>query len=197
MTVPDLQLAPVPDPNGWTSKLLVAALVMTAIGAAVYFLNPRKTADVKVEKVAIFAPHTVFEEAPGDGHVMGTPAQFEDDVYVVATVAITDRLRLPVSFDSTSASMTNSSGEMLNATVVSTIDLPRLEQTFPQVTSLVSEAGVPPLRPDDVIAPGTTRTGTVVLLFPQINQQAWNSRQSAKLTLVLGHGAAPITVNLP
>lgn len=195
--MPDLQLAPPQDHNRLIPKLALAAVVTAAIAAAVYFLNPGRTAELKVQNVAIFAPHTVSNPAPGDGHVMGTPAESEDDVYVVATLAITDKLSVPLFLDSTSATMTTSSGGTLEATVVSPIDLPRLEETFPQITQLVSPPAAAPLRFENSIAPGATRISTVVLLFPQINEQAWRSKRSATVTIRMAHDTAHLTVPLP
>ena len=46
-TMPDLQLTSPQDHNRLIPKLALAAVVMAAVGAAVYFLNPRKTAEVR------------------------------------------------------------------------------------------------------------------------------------------------------
>ncbi|MGA8940661.1 MAG: hypothetical protein WB439_15975 [Acidobacteriaceae bacterium] len=196
MPAPDLQLSSPQDHNRLIPKLVLAALVMAAIGAAVYFLNPRRAAAVKVQNVAVFAPHTVSNAVAGDGHVMGTPPESEDDVYVVATLALTDKLSLPLYFDSTSATMTTSDGRTLAATVISPTDIPRLEETFPQITPLMSSPATAPFRFEDSIAPGAARVGTVVLLFPQINEQLWRSKQSATLTIRMAHDAATLTVPL-
>ncbi len=167
----DLQIAPPPDPNPLIPKLLIAGAVMILIGAGAYLLNPRKTAEITVLKTDIFAPHTEFKQMPGDGQIIGAPAQSEDDVYVVATVSIADKLRLPIFLDSVSATMT-SDNDSLQATNVSALDLPRLEQTFPQITPLVSPPAAPPLRFEDAVSPGTTRVGTIVFLFPKTSAKA-------------------------
>ncbi|MGA7156669.1 MAG: hypothetical protein WBY53_07485 [Acidobacteriaceae bacterium] len=197
MPIPDLQLSPPHDHNRLTPKLVIAAVVMVVVGFAVYFLNPRKTAEIKIDKIALFAPHTVSKPVPGVGRIIGTPAESEDDVYVVATVAITDELRLPLMFDSASATMTDSTGETLDATVVSPTDLTRLEQSFPQITPLVNAPAAAPLHFQDSIPPGETRVGTVVLLFPQINEEAWRSKRGAALNIRFVHGTASIAVALP
>jgi hypothetical protein len=174
----DLQIAPPPDPNPLVPKLLIAGAVMILIGVGIYFLNPRKTAEISVLKTDIFAPHTEFQQLPGGGQVIGTPAASEDDVYVVATVSITDN-------------------GTLQATNVSALDLPRLEQTFPQLTPLVSPPAAPPLRFEDAVSPGATRVGTIVFLFPRTTASQWAAKKSATLTVYLAHDAAPIQVPLP
>ena len=169
---------------------------MAAVGAAVYFLNPRKTAEVKVEKVAVFAPHTVFNASPGVGHVIGIPAESEDDVYVVATLAITDKLRLPLFLDSTAATVVTSGGSTWRLPWSRPLIFRGWRRPSRRSRPLVSPPAAAPLRFEDSIAPGATRVGTVILLFPQIDEQAWKSKRSATLTIRMAHDAAPITVPL-
>jgi hypothetical protein len=199
MPEPELHLAPPPDRNTLTPRLLIAALVMLAIGVAVYFLNPRKTAELSVQKVDLFAPHTEFKEMPSASHIIGALPSSEDDVYVVATVRITDKLRLPIFLNGNSATLTTASGQTVEATMISALDLPRLEQTFPQILPLVSPPAVPPINfgAEEAVAPGATRIGTVVMLFPQTTATTWRSRKSATLTIELAHDATPLTVTLP
>jgi len=197
MLEPDLKLAPPPDSHRLIPTLIIAGIVMTVIGAAVYMLNPRKTAEITVQKTELFAPHTEFKETPSSSHIIGAAAESEDDVYVVATLSIQDKLRLPIFLTTTSATITKDDGTTLEATVISPLDLARLEQTFPQIGPLVSAPAPPPLQFQDAIAPGTTRVGTVVLLFPQTTEKEWHAKKSATLTVRLAHDAAPIEVALP
>ena len=192
----DLQIAPPPDENRLIPKLVIAGVVMILVGVGVYLLNPRKTAEIKVQKTELFAPHTEFKQTPGNNQIIGAPSESEDDVYVVATVSITDKLSLPIFLDSVSASMTTDTGSS-EATNVSPLDLPRLEQIFPQMTPLVSPPAAAPLRFQDAVSPGATRTGTIVFLFPKISAKAWAAKKSATLTVNLANDAAPINVPLP
>jgi hypothetical protein len=192
----DLQIAPPPDENRLIPKLVIAGVVMILIGVAVYLLNPRKTAEIKVQKTELFSPHTEFKQMPGNSQIIGAPSESEDDVYVVATVSITDKLRLPIFLDSVSASMTTDTGST-EATNVSPLDLPRLEQIFPQITPLVSPPAAVPLHFQDAVSPGATRVGTIVFLFPKISAKAWAAKKSATLTVNLANDAAPINVPLP
>jgi len=199
MPEPELHLAPPPDRNALTPRLLIAGLIMLAIGAAVYFLNPRKTAELSVQKIDLFSPHTVFKEMPSASHIIGALPSSEDDVYVIATVRIIDKLRLPIFLNGNSATLTTASGQTVEATMVSPTDLPRLEQTFPQILPLVSPPAAPPINfgAEEAVAPGATRIGTVVMLFPQTMAATWHSRKSATLTIELANDAAPLTVKLP
>jgi hypothetical protein len=197
MLEPDLKLAPPSDQNRLIPKLVIAGVVMVVVGVAVYMLNPRKTAEITVQKTELFAPHTEFKQTPSSSQIIGAQAESEDDVYVVATLRITDKLRLPIFLTSTSATMTTDAGSTLEATVISPLDLPRLEETFPQILPLVSAPTATPIRFEDAVSPGETRVGTVVLLFPQTSAKAWQEKKSATLTVGLAHDAAPIQVALP
>lgn len=193
----DLQIAPPPDQNNPVPKFLIASLVMIVAGLAVYMLNPRKTAEMTVQKVEIFAPHTQMKAMAGDNQVIGTPAAAEDDLYVVATVQVIDKLRLPIFLDSYSATMTTAEGATVDATIVAADYLPRVEATFPAILPLVSPPAAPPIHFEDSVAAKSTRVGTVVLLFPQISAKAWQAKKSATLTMNLAHDAAPLTAPLP
>ncbi|MGD0648247.1 MAG: hypothetical protein ABR971_09670 [Acidobacteriaceae bacterium] len=197
MLEPDLQLAPPPDSHRLIPMLVIAAIVMTAVGVAVYMLNPRKTAEITVQKTELFAPHTEFKQTPSSSNIIGAAEVFEDDVYVVATLRIRDKLRLPIFLTNTSATLTKDDGTTLEATVISPLDLPRLEETFPQILPLVSAPAPPPLQFEDAIEAGTSRAGTVVLLFPLTSEKQWHAKKSATLTVHLAHDAAPIEVALP
>jgi len=197
MLEPDLHLAPPSDSNRLIPKLVLAGVVMVGVGVAVFQLNPRKTAEITVQKTEIFAPHTEFKQTESNSHLIGTAPETEDDVYVVATLKIEDKLRLPIFLTNTSASLTTQAGATIEATVISPVDLPRLEETFPQILPLVSPPAAPSLQFEDAIAPGSSRVGTVVLLFPQVSAKDWKSKQSATLTVHLAHDAAPINVTLP
>jgi hypothetical protein len=197
MLEPDLKLAPPPDSHRLIPTLVIAAVVMSVVGVAVYMLNPRKTAEITVQKAEVFAPHTEFKQTPSSSQLIGAAAESEDDVYVVATLRIQDKLRLPIFLASTSATMTKDDGTTVEATVISPLDLTRLEQTFPQILPLVSAPAPPPLEFEDAIAAGTTRAGTIVLLFPQTSEKEWRGKKSATLTVQLAHDAAPIHIVLP
>jgi hypothetical protein len=197
MDDPDLQIVSPLDQNNPIPKFLIAAAVMVMIGVAVYLFNPRKTGELSVQKVDLFAPHTEMKEMPGQNQVIGAAASSEDDLYVVATVKITDKLRLPIFVDSYSATLTNADGGTVEATIIAGPLLPRLGETFPQILPMVSPPAAKPILFDDAIAPGDTRVGTVVLLFPQASEKVWREKKSAVLTVGLAHNASSLTAPLP
>ena len=190
----DLQLAPPPDETNPLIKWAIAGVVMILIGLAIVFLNPRKTAEVTVQNVALFAPPPVAE-TPDTVMYPGTAKPAEDDLYVVATVQITDKLRLPIIPASSTGLLTTADGNGLEANFITPADLPRLVAEFPALGAMVNKPGAPPIVSGETIAPGATRTGTVVLLFPTISEAAWHGKKSATLTINLNRQKS-VTVEL-
>lgn len=176
----DLQLAPPEEEGNPATKWIIAAVVMVLIGVAIFVFNPRKTAEVSVDKVEFYQPPTQVATPDPVIYPGNTPPP-EDDLYVVATVSITDKLRLPISPNASSATMINTDNTGMEARFVAAGDLPRLEQEFPALTPLA----VSPIETGETISPGQTRTGTVVLLFPQTTKAMWDKKKSAELTINL------------
>lgn len=186
----DLSLAP-PRERGMMPYVLIAVVVIAAIVTAVWFLNPRTTADLAVTKVDLFAPHTELKASRGAVHVVGTLQTAEDDLYVVANVRMTDKLRIPLFVSGAAATLTSADGSAMDATAIFPRDLARLEVTFPQVAQMAPH----PLAFDE-IAPGTTSEGQVVFLFPGLTEDAWKQKKDATMEIHLEH-QNPLTVKLP
>jgi len=179
--------------RGPLTAVVIAFVVLAIITAAVFLFNPHKIAEISVSKVDLYAPHTEFAASQGSTHVVGETGQSEDDLYVVAHVNITDKLRLPLFLFGWTATVTFSDGTTQDATVVPPQQLPRLSQIFPQLAGL---AATQPFHDGDEIAPGTTSAGSFILLFPNTTQDQWNKKRSAALTIELRNQEAQ-TVKLP
>ncbi len=195
MHSPELHLGPPQDRNRLFPKLLIAAALMITIGAIVYRLNPRKTPEINIRKVRIFAPHTVMNPPIRAIHILGAPPESEDDVYALTTFAITNTLSHPVFVESVSSTIIASDGTTLQATIIAPSDLPRLEAIFPQILSLLEPPQPPPLAFQETINPGATRVAAALLLFPRTSLQAWQTKKSATLSVSLLHQTAPISTN--
>lgn len=193
MPEPELRLsAATPAPNGWP-KFALAAVIMALVAFAVFWFNPHKTAEATIAHVEVYAPHIVFTQTSNNGfRVLTNDSAAEDDLYVIATVRITDKLRLPIFINDFRAALVNPDGTQLNAFIVSRRDLVNLETTFPALAPLAQH----PLDDRTPIAPGETREGTLVLQFPGLTANAWTARRSAALTINLTH-QQPLVVDFP
>ena len=177
-----LNLGPAPE-RSRTPAILIALAVLTAIGVGLNFFIPHKPVEIQLQKVDLYAPHTELLAAKGGMHVLGTLGESEDDLYVVATVALVNKVSVSQYLDVPNGEFTSADGVM-PATIISASDIPRLEQAFPAITPLA----VHPLHDGDEITPAATLHGTVVLLFPHLNEAAWRTRKSATLTIRLRSG---------
>jgi hypothetical protein len=183
MLEPELKLVADPEPGSPAKKFIVAGVIMLVVAVAVFVFNPWKTAEFTITKAEVYAPHTEFQQLKGGMHVLSGAPAAEDDLYIVATVRIVDKLRLPLFINDCTALLLNRDGTQLNATAISSRDLARLEQTFPALAPMAQH----PLDEKTPIAPGETREGTIVLQFPGLTAAAWNAKKSASLTLNLTH----------
>jgi hypothetical protein len=166
---------------------------MVIVAIAVYLLIPHKLTALTLTKVDIFAPHTEYQAAKGQSMaVVGEPGQSEDDLYVVAHLNITDKWHQRMFISGWSATVTFADGSTLDSTYIAKSELPRLEQIFPQITSLATN----PIGDGDELDPGVTDTGSVVLLFPNTTQDKWNKKGSAVLNINLRDHVSQ-TVKLP
>ncbi|HLI78141.1 MAG TPA: hypothetical protein VKV02_14440, partial [Acidobacteriaceae bacterium] len=152
---------------------------------AVFYFNPHKVAELRVSGVDTYAPHTSFntlEGAPTNMHVLtGPTAATEDNLYVIANVSITDKLRLPLFITGATARVTLADGTELESNVLSPSDLKRLEVIFPDIR----DHAYAPLSDGDQVDPQQTRVGTIVLPFPGQTAAAWQSKKHATLTVEL------------
>ena len=193
----DLQLAPTRE-RSVVPAVLIAVVALSAIAAAVFWFNPHRVADLQVTAVQTFAPHTelkaLAERAkPGGMRVLdGASSTSEDDLYLVATVSLADRLRLPIYLSGVTAKATFSDGTQAQARALAAPDLQRIEAIFPALAPLASS----PIQDDEEIDPGKTRVGTVVLLFPGRSAEVWKSKRDATLTVEL-RNQEPQTSRLP
>jgi hypothetical protein len=186
----ELNLGPVSERNR-APAIIISVVVLALIAAAVYYISPRTPAQIQVQKIDLFAPHTQSKAEQGSLHILGTPAFAEDNLYVVVHLSIENNLHQPLFLDPAEATLSMPEG-VTAATVVSPADAPRLEQTFPALIPLANN----PLGSGSEIAPRATQQGTVTLLFPTLTEAAWKSKKSATLTINFLR-LPPQTINLP
>ena len=181
-----------PERRSYTLPILLALVALALAGVFLYRSTPHTTADVEITHVDVFPAHVEFAT---ESNVVG-PKQTEDVLYLLATVRITDRLRLPLFLKDFTATLVPSDGSLQPATsAVERSDLLNLYSTFPQVGTLARQQTAPPLLRESRIDPGQTVTGFVVLHFP-VKPEVWNTRTDFILTIDLYHQAS-LSVALP
>lgn len=182
-----------PSDRSSLTAVVLAFIIMVVVAITVYLLIPHKLTNLTVTNVDVFAPHTEFKAMEGDSvHVVGEPAQQENDLYVVAHINITDKWKQRMFISGWSATATFADGSTMDSTYIAKSQLPRLEQIFPDIAKLATN----PIGDEDELDPGVTESGSVVLLFPNVTQDQWNKKGSAVLTINLRDHVAQ-TVKLP
>ena len=189
--MPDLNLGPPPSRSPWPAALIAIA-GLGAAAAAIFLLNPHKTAELSVTSTQIFAPRIVTKGDAGTMHVIGTVPHVDEALYIAVRVKIEDKLRLPLFISSETAVLTAPDGSVLESTAIPASGLDNLYTTFPELKKIASD----PLPRDARVEPGGTTEGMVLLHFPGANQSNWTNRKSATLTLGLAH-QSPQTVVIP
>ena len=154
---------------------IIALVVLAIIIGLIYLYVPHSVADISITHVNVLPTHTVFKT---DSKVVGQQAPFEDDYYILATVRVDDRLRVPLTLDDITGSITAPDGTETTTSALQKRDLPNLYITFPALVPLSSA----PLLRESIIQPAGRAEGMVLLHYP-IAQAVWDQR--------------PITVPLP
>jgi hypothetical protein len=167
--------------------IIVAVLVVVAF-ALIYFFTPHRIADLSVTRTAVLPTHTAFKSST---KVVGLGEQAQDDLYVLTTVRIDDKLRLPLIVNDITGTLTSADGTETDTSAIEKLDLPNLYVTFPALVPLSSA----PLLRETEIAPGGHAEGMVILHFP-VDQATWDQRKSATVTINLYH-QGEFTVTIP
>jgi hypothetical protein len=175
--VSDLKFAQ-PAPRNLLVPVLLAFLILGIVLALVLRYTPHKTADLAITRTAVYPTHTVFKS---DSIIVGNQ-HTEDDLYVLTTLRIDDRLHLPLFLKDFTATLTTSEGEQITTSAVEKQDLDNVYTSFPDLKPLSTE----PLLRDTMISPGQSAEGMILLHFP-VTQDIWDHRRSAVLNVDLYH----------
>jgi hypothetical protein len=177
MPVSDLKFAQ-PARRNLLAPVLLAFLILGIVLALVLRFTPRKTADLTILRTSIYPAHTVFAS---DTMVVANQHS-QDDLYVLTTLRIDDRLHLPLFLKDFTATLTTAEGEEITTSAVEKQDLDNVYTSFPALKPLASE----PLLRDTMISPGQSAEGMILLHFP-VTQAVWDHRRNAMLNVDLYH----------
>jgi hypothetical protein len=177
-----------PERRNFLLPALIAVAVLAILFGLIYLYVPHGTADLAVTHVAVLPTHTVFNS---DSKVVGQQPPAEDDLYILATIRVGNRLSVPLTLDDITGTITAPDGTESTTSAIQKNDLPNLYVVFPALVPLASA----PLVRESIIQPAGRAEGMVLLHFP-IAQAEWDQRKSASITLKF-YNQDPITVPLP
>jgi hypothetical protein len=158
--------------------IIIAVAVLAAAAALIFRFIPSRPTDLAITHTATWQAHTVFKS---DSIVVGQDAA-EDNLYVLTTLHIDNRLHIPVFLKDFTATLTTADGKVLPTSAIEKPDLPGLFEIFPALKPLSTT----PLLRETTIAPQQSAEGMVILRFPA-TQDEWDHRQSAVLAVDFYH----------
>ncbi len=175
-------------PNFLLPVLVALILVGGAFGYV--YLTPHHIADITVTHTAILPTATVFKN---DSKLVGHKDESQNDLYVVTTIRIDNHLKIPLTIDAITGTLTpqDENAEPSTGSAIQKNDLDGVYMAFPALKPLVSA----PLLRESSIQPGDHVEGMVLLNFPN-TEADWNHRKSATVTISFYHHD-PFTVTIP
>jgi hypothetical protein len=177
MPVSDLKFAQ-PARRNLLAPVLLAFLILGIVLALLLRFTPHRTADLTITRTTVYPTHTVFKSDT----IVVANQRAEDALYVLTTLHIDDRLRLPLFLKDFTATLTTAEGEEITTSAVEKLDLENVYTSFPGLKPLASE----PLLRDTMISPGQSAEGMILLHFP-VTKEVWDHRRTAVLNVDLYH----------
>jgi hypothetical protein len=175
--VSDLKFAQ-PARRNLLVPVLLAFLILGIVLALVLRFVPNHTADLAITHTSVYAAHTVFKSES----IVVANQRAEDNLYVLTTLRIDDRLHLPLFLKDFTATLTTADGEEITSSAIEQQDLDAVYTSFPEVKALATT----PLLRETMIPPGQSAEGMILLRFP-VTQEVWDRRRSAVLNIDLYH----------
>jgi hypothetical protein len=169
--------------------LLIAFVVVGCVFAYVYF-RPHRIADITITHTNILPTHTVFKAL---SRVVGHEDQAQDNLYVLTTLHIDNRSKIPLTIDDITGTLTSpdDSVDPITTSAIPRTGLDSMYVTFPALKPLSG----PPLPRETTIQPGGHAEGMVMLYFP-VTEADWNNRKSATVAVTFYH-QDPLTLTIP
>jgi len=175
--VSDLKFAQ-PARRNLLVPVLLAFLILGIVLALLLRFTPHRTADLAITRTTVYPTHTVFKS----DSIIVANQHAEDALYVLTTLRIDDRLRLPLFLKDFTATLTTAEGEEITTSAIEKLDLENVYASFPGLKPLASE----PLLRDTMISPGQSAEGMILLHFP-VTKEVWDRRRTAVLNVDLYH----------
>jgi hypothetical protein len=175
--VSDLKFAQ-PARRNLLVPVLLAFLILGIVLALFLRFIPNHTADLAITHTSVYAAHTVFKSET----IVVANQRAEDNLYVLTTLRIDDRLHLPLFLKDFTATLTTTDGEEVTSSAIEQQDLEAVYTSFPEVKALATT----PLLRETMISPGQSAEGMILLRFP-VTQEVWDRRRSAVLNIDLYH----------
>jgi hypothetical protein len=176
------------ESRDFTVPILIAIAVLVIAFGGIYLYMPHRVADFAVTHTAILPTHTVFKTP---SKLVGAQDEVQDDLYVLATVRVDDKLHDPLYISNLGGTLTLQDDTVVTNSAVQKSELDNMYITFPALKPLASA----PLARESEIKPGDHAEGMVLLHFP-VTEDDWKKRKSATVNIEFYHQGS-FTVEIP
>ena len=174
--------------RNFAGPILIALAVLAIAFVGIYLYMPHRVADFAVTHTAILPTHTVFKTP---SKLVGAQDEVQDDLYVLATVRVDDKLHDPLFISNLGGTLTMADDTVVTNSAIQKGDLDNMYVTFPALKPLASA----PLARESEIKPGDHAEGMVLLHFP-VTEDVWKQRKSATVNIEFYHQGT-FTVDIP
>jgi hypothetical protein len=174
--------------RNYVGPMLIALAVLVAIGVGIWCYLPHRTADLTIIHTAVVPTHTEIQTG---SRLIGHETEAQDNLYVLTTLRIDNKLHDPLFVSDITATFTTPEDTVATTSAVEKNDLEDTYIAFPQLRPLSST----PLLRESTIQPGGNAEGMVMLHFP-VTLAQWSSRKSATLAVTFYHHD-PIAITIP
>jgi hypothetical protein len=178
-----------PESPNFLVPILIALVIVGGAFGYVY-LKPHRIADIAVTHSSILPTHTVFKTG---SKLVGAQDESQDILYVLATVRIDNHLKIPLTIEDLSGTVTplDNNTDPTTVPAIQKMDLDNAYMAFPALKPLSG----PPLLRESSIEPGGHAEGMVLLNFP-LTEADWNQRKSATVSISF-YRQEPFTITIP
>ncbi len=156
------------------------AAIAVAVAIAIHFF-PATTIDLDHLHTDVVPTETVFK----GGTVVGLH-ETNRVLFVVSTVRVSNRMRVPIFLDDFHLTLTDTSDAEMTVRGATKDNLPGMSTSFPALKPVLGS----PLLRDTSIEPGKSAEGTVIFALDKINQDLWDKRKSAVIKVDIYHQPA-------
>lgn len=159
--------------------LVAVAAIALAIAIAVHYF-PATTVNLDHVGAVVIPTHTAY--SPINKTITIAPIESEDVLFLVETIRLDNRLRVPIFPDDYTLTLTAADNRQATFRAIKIIDLADLQLTFPQLVAPLQS----PLPRDIAIEPGKASQGALLFSIP-LSKATWDARKSAVLKVDLYH----------
>jgi hypothetical protein len=181
-----------------TRKLLLIGLVVALLLAAGFGIFYHRASQPPLQatatRVLTLPLHTVYGTPKGGAAAMEAP-ETEDSIYIVPLLRVTNTSDVPLFIKDVTSSVTLQDGRDNPGRRIGARDRERLQQMVAGIGPLLKQANLPPLDPEQTIAPHATAEGYAIFLYTMPSTE-WDKRQTAAVRLDFYHQDA-VTIPLP